>query len=528
MGINNQKLLKELLLWPRLIVLGFPVFFIIYQGYSFTTNKEDLVYLIKIIPELIKNTGFLLFFTILFSSLWGVFFSVTLSLTNLPGRKLLKKLQFIPLALPLYVSSFIFIGATDYGSFLSEYFREQLNFDLDLFTRDLGSVWIGFVFSLYLSPYLSISLTKAMDSIGVNQWPVAKTLGLSNSEVIKKVLLPGVTPWFFASLMIISMEVLSDFGGVSAFNYDTLSTGIYTAWTGLFNYGLALKISLTLVFFSLVLFGLEKKFKGNKSFEVKERSHMSHPPIHLTRFKTIALYIPIILYYLISIVAPAGHLIYWSTKLKNNDFTYLIPLIKNTLVLGLGLSLIVAIGSFIYTYSSKGNDNFLKKYLRSVELMGYSLPGPIIAISLISIFTTINNYLGISFSLNGILVLSVGIFYRFLFVGERNWSSSFERINSSAINTAKVLGLSFISRFKLTYLPLLKQNLLPIFILLFLEIIKELPITLMLRPFGLNTLSINIYELTSEGEWEMAAASALSLIIVGAPLVLFQNLGSKK
>ena len=85
--------------------------------------------------------------------------------------------------------------------------------------------------------------------------------------------------------------------------------------------------------------------------------------------------------------------------------------------------------------------------------MGYSLPGPIIAISLISIFTVINNSFGLSFSLNGILVLATGIFYRYLFVGERNWSSSFERINSSAINTAKVLGLGFIARFKLTYLP---------------------------------------------------------------------------
>ncbi len=528
MGINNQLIIKNILLWPRIVFLGLPVFFIIYKGYSYTTNKEDLVYLIKIIPSLIKNTGLLLFFTVFFSSIWGLFFSVTLSLTNLPGRKILKKLQYIPLALPLYVSSFIFIGATDYGSFLSEYFREKLNFDLDLFTRDLGSVWIGFIFSLYLSPYLSISLTKAMDSIGVNQWPVAKTLGLSNSEVIKKVLLPGVTPWFFASLMIISMEVLSDFGGVSAFNYDTLSTGIYTAWTGLFNYGLALKISLTLVFFSLVLFGLEKKFKGSKSFEVKGRSHMSHPPIHLTFVKTLILYIPITIYYTISIIAPATYLVYWSANLKNNDFTYIITLIKNTLFLGLGLSLVVAIGSFIYTYSSKNNEKFIKKYIRSFELMGYSLPGPIIAISLISIFTAINNYFDLSFGLNGLFVLGTGIFYRFLFVGERNWNSSFERINSSAINTAKVLGLGFVARFKLTYLPLFKQNITPIFILLFLEIIKELPITLMLRPFGLNTLSINIYELTSEGEWEKAAASALSLIIVGAPLVFIQNLGTKK
>jgi iron(III) transport system permease protein len=519
---------RKFFTWPRTIVLGLPVFLIIYQGLNHHTNQNDIIYLLKILPELIKNTGLLLICVVIFSSFWGLFFSITLSLTNLPGRYILKKLLFLPLALPLYVSSFIFIGATDYGSGLNIFCREYFNINIDLITRELGSVWIGFIFSLYLSPYLSIAMTKAMDSIGVNQWPVAKTMGLSNFEVVKKILLPGVSPWFFASMMIISMEVLSDFGGVSAFNYDTLSTGIYTAWTGLFNYGLALKISLILIIFSVTLFSFEKKIKGKKSFQVKGRSHMSHPPIHLSKLKSFTLYIPIVFYFILSIIAPASYLISWTFLSDEMSLNKLVPLTLNTIYLGIGLASTCSIGSYIYTYISKDNGDYFKKYIRPFELMGYSLPGPIIAISFISIFTFLNRIFGLSINLSGIFVLTIAIFYRFLFIGERNWSSAFERVNNSAINTAKVLGLGYLSRFKLTYYPVLKVNIVPIFSLLFLEVIKELPITLMLRPFGLNTLSINIYELTSEGEWERAASSALVLLLLGAPIVLITNLRSRK
>lgn len=460
--------------------------------------------------------------------MWGGFFAIALSLTNLRGRDFLKKLLFAPLALPLYVSSFIYLGVTEYGSIPSVLLRKHLGMELDQITRDMGPIWIGFIFALYLSPYLSTALVRAVDSIGVNQWPVAKTLGLSNNEVITKILLPGVLPWFSSSLMIISMEVLSDFGGVSAFNYETLSTGIYTAWTGLFSYGLALKISLTLVFFNLILFGADKKLKGAKDFSIKGRSRMSHPPIHLTKTKTIILYIPIIIYFCLSIILPAFFLINWTLGTTTAQTNHLIDLVLNTVYVGVATGSFITVTSFAYSYFSRSDTNFIKKYLRPFELMGYSLPGPIVAISIIGLMSFLGNSLNINIEFSGLIVLMLGLTYRYIFVGERVWASSFERINESIINTAKVLGLKRYPRFKLSFLPILKKNYLPIFILLFLEVIKELPITLMLRPFGLNTLSTTIYELTSEGEWEMAAINALTMLGLGVPLTILATRWSKE
>ena len=477
---------------------------------------------------MLYNSTILLAWVLFFSTFWGCFFGISLSLTNLAGKEYLKKLLYAPLALPLYVSSFIYLGVTEYGSPPSIFMRQTFGIELDQITLNLGPMWIGFIFSLYLSPYLSTALVRAVDSIGVNQWPVAKTLGLTDKEVIKKILLPGILPWFTSALMIISMEVLSDFGGVSAFNYETLSTGIYTAWTGLFSYGLALKIALILIFINIILFGVDKKLKGSKDFSVKGQSKMSHPPIHVTKTMAFFLYIPIIIYFFLTLIVPSIFLIIWSLSVGNINIKEILNLATSTTLIGFSIGIFITLFSFAYSYFSRHDTNLAKKYFRPFELMGYSLPGPIVAISCIGLIAFSSNTLGIKIQYSGFTILLAGLTYRYLFVGERVWASSFIRINESVINTAKVLGLKRLARFKLTFLPIFKKNIVPIFILLFLEIIKELPITLMLRPFGLNTLSTTIYELTSEGEWEKASISALMLLALGIPLTIIATKWSKE
>tara|TARA_X000000950_G_scaffold280635_1_gene375723 strand:- start:119 stop:1231 length:1113 start_codon:yes stop_codon:yes gene_type:complete len=360
-----------------------------------------------------------------------------------------------------------------------------------------------------------MALIKSIDNVGVGQWPIAKTLGLTSKQVIKKILIPNIIPWYFASAMIIIMEVLSDFGGVSAFNYDTLSTAIYTAWTGLFSYNLAVKISMILILISILLFGIEGKIKKGKKFTTNNtRRYMSHPPIHLSNSQQFFLHIPILIYFLLSLALPSFLLLKWSTNLNQKIIIDVLNLLKDTVILGFVLALLTTGISFIYSYLSKRKLQLIK----SIELMGYSLPGTIVAVCFIGIISIINNYTNFKVSIANIIFLSLALIYRHLFVGERNWSSSFTKINSATENTAKVLGLGLIQRFKLTYLPIWKENYLPITTLLFIEIIKELPITLMLRPFGLNTLSIKIYELTTEGYWEEAGIYSLALMILGLPL----------
>jgi len=260
--------------------------------------------------------------------------------------------------------------------------------------------------------------------------------------------------------------------------------------------------------------------RKNKTFSIKNIDHMSHPPIHLTTNKEILIYIPILVYFFLSIILPIIYLSFWAIKNSKFDQSQQFNFAMNTITVGILSAGIITIGSFLYSYLSRSQKHSFFNLLRPLELMGYSLPGPIIAISFIGLTSLLNNLLDISIITSGYPLLFLAIFYRYIFIGERNWSSHFSRISKESENIVRVLGLGLFDRFKLTVLPILNKYYLPIFILVFLEVIKELPITLILRPFGLNTLSTNIYELTSEGEWEKAAMSSLLLLAIGIPASL--------
>ncbi len=365
---------------------------------------------------------------------------------------------------------------------------------------------------------MTMALIRSMDNVGVSQWPVAKTLGLTNRQVIKKVLIPNITPWYFASAMIITMEVISDFGGVSIFNYDTLSTAIYTAWTGLFSYNLAIKLALILIFISMVLFAAESKVKGRKSYNaIKMNTYMSHPPIHLNKNQQILLHLPILIYFALSLLVPFFFLISWSITSDLKTHSNILNLAKDTIFLGILLAFMTTLVGFLYSYLSRGKHQLIK----SLELMGYSLPGTIVAISFIGLVSIYNSNFNQNLTITNMTLLFFALLYRHIFISDRNWSSNFNLVNSATENSAKIFGLSTFQRIKLSYYPIWKENYLPITTLLFIEIIKELPITLMLRPFGLNTLSIKIYELTTEGYWEEAGIYALGLMLIGMPLSFY-------
>ena len=159
MDINNF-FKKYFLIVVIFIILSAPALVILGQGFLISPNQLEHDYLINLLPQLISNTFKLLFWVILFSTVWSLVISLSCSLTNLKYKILVKRLIFIPLTLPLYVSSFIYLSISDYGSPVSLFLREKFNVNLDQITQSAGPIWIGFVFSLYLSPYMTMALNK--------------------------------------------------------------------------------------------------------------------------------------------------------------------------------------------------------------------------------------------------------------------------------------------------------------------------------------------------------------------------------
>ena len=508
------------------LFLGLPILYLITSSIFSVPGTQHYDYLTKIIPKHLANSLGLTFWTILFSSIISVVMSSTIALTDIKFKNQIKTLVYIPLAIPLYVASFSFESMVNYSSPFATFLRSH-EIDITKIIHFDSAIQVGLIFSLYLSPYLTIGLIKAMESVGGSQWPVGRTLGLSTRQVLKKILLPSCLPWYIGGCIIIAMETLSDFGGVSAFNYDTLTTSIYTAWTGLFSLSLAIKISFILLIITTILFFLEAKIQKQKKFSTLGPTFMAHPPIHLNTTWNVILSIPILLYIISSIFLPLLELYNITAVNEWRSLDSFFDLITGSLLAAFVGAIIIIIFATIHVFTYQKKLGILTTVTKRLGLFGYSLPGPIVAIAIIGALAFFRSHMS-SIPTSGFLILGLALASRFLYIGVSNLNSTLKRIPDEIKNTSHVYFGSRIKRWNNLYWPFLKKTYPAVFMFLFIEIIKELPITLILKPFGFNTLAVKIYELTSEGEWGQAAQLSIILLLLIIPISIIINQKFKK
>ena len=513
--------------WGLGLILGFPILYLLIFPIINFSKDDHLDYIKTVLPIHLSNSISLVFYTLIFSLLIAIYLSCVFSLTNIWGKKILKSLSFLPLGIPLYISCFVYEGMFSYSSSIALLFRNHFSIDITKVIHFDSPIQVGFVFALYLSPYLTMPLTKAIESVGASQWPVAKTLGLRTSEVVIKILIPSCIPWVMGGSIIISMETLADFGGVTAFNFDTLTTSIYTAWSGLFSLTLAIKISFILLLLAAMLFFFEYKVSYQKQFSILGSTFMAHPPIHLSFLKKLILIIPIAGYFFLSIGLPLFVLIEMATPLNILSYSDIVMYVQNSIYLS-GVAAITIIGlSLFHIYVFKNKTNIKIALLKRIGLFGYTLPGPIIAVSMIGVFAIMREYFTF-IPTSGWSLLLTGLLFRFLYIGVSNIENSLKRIPQGLKNSASIYLNSRWKIIKNLYWPFLKKSVPMAYVFIFIEVIKELPITLILKPFGMNTLATKIYEYTTEGEWERASQLSIVLLIVLIPMSFIFNSFTEK
>ena len=503
-------------------ILGFPILYLLLFSFIEINKNNHWDYLKSVLPIHLTNSLSLVFWAVAFSLIISIYLSCVFSLTNIWGKKTLKTLSYLPLGIPLYISCFVYEGAFSYSSSLATWLRNSIGLDITKIIHFDSALQVGFIFSLYLSPYLTMPLTKAIESVGESQWPIAKTLGLKTREVVFKILIPSCVPWIIGGSIIISMETLADFGGVTAFNFDTLTTSIYTAWSGLFSLPLAIKISFSLLILAATLFYFEYKVNQQKQYSILGSTFMAHPPIHLTFLQNILLIIPILLFFGLSIVLPMWSLIMMANSIEVPNLAEVLTYVYGSIELSFIASVLITLSAVTHTFIFNRQINFLSEILKRVGLFGYTLPGPIIAVSIIGIFAVVREF--ISFiPTSGILLMIIGLLFRFLYIGVSNLENALKRIPQSLKNSASIYLPSKFEMIKNLYWPFIRKSLPMAFMFIFIEVIKELPITLILRPFGMNTLATKIYEYTTEGEWEKASQLSIILLVVLIPMTAFFN-----
>ncbi len=499
-----------------------------------TPEKEILVHMAEtLLVELIANTAILAAGVLAGTFTVGVSLAWLTGVYEFPGRKTLSWALLLPLAMPTYVLAFVFIGWLDYAGPVQTVMRGWIPSSGKWFpdVRSAGGVIIVMTLALY--PYVYMLTRNAFRTQGKRALEAAQSLGCGRLEAFFRVALPMARPWIAGGLMLVLMEVLADFGAVSIFNFDTFTTAIYKAWFGFFSLPAAAQLSTPLVVIAFAILLLEQKMRSNMRFTQSGRTGVETDRISLTGWRRQAATMYAGFMVLIAFVLPFSQLLIWSVRVFPAEYSprYGAFLFHSLQLSFLAAFLVVAISLFLALTRRRHSDRWSNLLVR-LSTLGYAMPGTVLAVGIFIAAGYFDNVLtsavqlifpmGKTHLLRGTIWVMVGAYaVRFLAAGFNAVNSAMHRVTPGMEEAAMGLGVTGIRLIGRIHVPLLKGGLITAAVLVFVDVMKEMPITLMTRPYGWDTLAVKIYELTSEGEWERAALASVVLVLAGLlPVVL--------
>ncbi len=503
---------------------------------SFFTETSDYFYLLKntFLFEYIFNSITILFFVIFFTFVLGIFSAYFVSFYDFPLSNFFSWALILSFAVPGYIYAFSIIAFFEnYGtafSLLTFFFGEN-NYNTIIPKIDglIGAI-LSISFSLF--PYVYV-LTRASFYYQSNNYiEVGKNLGLSSNETFFRIVLPSARPAIIAGLALVSMECLSDFGTVSFFSVNTLTTGIYNSWLSFDDLNTANQISFILLIFILLLFSVEIYSRKEARYHQPGRGFKPITKIKLTGRKSIFPVLICSLIFLLSFIFPVSQMIYWTAKFpKYIQDIDIFKINLNTLTLVLLASAFIVTISLFINYGSRISKSKILNYITTFSISGYAIPGVILAVAFITFFSNLSDFFTNNFDfksskglfIGSIFGLLLAYFIRFFSLSFNGIKSSYEKINNSIDESAYLLGYSKINTFFKIHIPYLSTNIILIVLLISLEVIKELPMTMILRPFNFETFATQAYIYASQDLLEAAALPSLFLIFWSTILILLSS-----
>ncbi len=482
-----------------------------------------------VLPELLANTFWLLLGVGIGVTVLGVSLAWLTAMCEFPGRKFFSWALLLPLAVPAYVLAFVMIGLLDYTGPLQTWLREAFGPMQLPQIRSRGGVI--FVMSLALYPYVYLIARNAFLTQGRAALEAAQSLGLNRWQGFRRVALPMARPWIAAGLALALMETLADFGTVAIFNYDTFTTAIYKAWFSLFSLSAASQLSSILILFVLILALAEQRTRSHMKYGGVGRA-ASHDRIRLSRRQALLATSYASLVFAIAFLIPLVQLLLWTSEVAATDLdSRYWEFVRNSLWLsGLGAA-IVCVLALLLGYAGRQKPGQFMQLVQRVATIGYAFPGTVLAVGVFIPVAWLDNVIidllksqgwqGTEVLKGTLLVMLLAYAVRFLAVGFGPVDSGLQRVTRNIDEAARVMGTSTLSLLSRVHLPMLRASLFTAAALAFVDIMKEMPITLMTRPFGWDTLAVRVFEMTAEGEWERAALPSVAIILAGLIPIIF-------
>lgn len=455
-----------------------------------------------------------------------------------PGRRFFEWALILPLAVPAYIAAYTYAGMFDVTGPLQLLVRTVVPSLADEFlylnVMNIGVVTLIFGFVLYPYVYLVSRASFARQSAALLE--ASRTLGRGPAGTFLRVALPLARPAMAAGVGLVAMEVLNDYGAVKYFGVPTFTTGIFRSWFGLGDLSSAIRLSGMLMLFVLALLALERSQRGRAAFSGGQASERPLLRARLAGRRAALAFAVCAVPVLIGFAIPVAQLGYWAygTAPSVVDVSFL-RLMGNTFLLaGAAAALCVSV-AVLLTYASRLNPRPWLRRVSRITVLGYSMPGAVVAVGVLVPFAWVDHRLdGMMYSAFGVptgLLLSgtlVALIFayavRFMAVAFLPVESGFTRICGRVDDAARSLGATPSCALRRISLPLLRGTLFGAVILVFVDVLKELPLTLILRPFNFDTLATRAYQLATDELIAVSANYALVIIVAGIiPVVLLNR-----
>ena len=446
---------------------------------------------------------------------------------NFPGKRLFEWALILPLAIPPYILAYTFTGLFDPFGDANNLARSLLGMDSNfvLFpnVRNIYGAIIVFGFTLY--PYVYLVSRSAFINLSRSMQESARLLGLSQFQVFYKLSLPLIRPAVIGGLMLVVMETLSDFGAVDHFAIQTFTTGIFRTWYGLYDLQTAMQLASLLLLVIVIFYILERNNRGNELYSSSNSTFSPNIEQNLYGINALLAFSLCFTPIFIGFLLPIIELSIWAyeVNLKFFDANF-INTFTNTIGLSLVTGLVCAALALLINFSVRYKPLFVINRLSSLLSVGYAVPGLILAVGIVQLFVYLDS--SVFSSLDVVLTGSLfGLILAYVIktyaLANSSIESGYERISNSLDDSSKILGTVGWSLLRNIHMPLLKTSILTSILLVMSDVIKELPATLILRPFNFETLAVSAYVYASEERMIQAAAPAIAIVMTGLIPIFF-------
>lgn len=495
-----------------------------------------------VLPRYLGNTLFLVISVGLGTLILGTGTAWLVVMCRFPGRRLFEWALLLPLAVPTYVIAYAYTDFLQFSGPLQGWLRELFGWEHGDYwfpnIRSLGGA--ATLIALVLYPYVYMLARASFMEQSVCMLDVGRTLGRGPWRLFASVAIPLSRPALVGGVSLVLMETLNEFGAVQYFGVDTFTTGIYRTWFGLGEQVAAAQLAACLLAFVIALVLLERASRGKRRYFHTSSRYQRLPEFRLGGWRAASAFLACLLPILGGFLIPSGILTQLAIEQGDSLFgTRFIDYARNSLVLATIAALIAVALAVVLSYGVRLNDTRLTRTATRISAMGYAIPGSVVAVGILIPFAWLDNAIniwllerggqvvGLIFS-GSAFILIYAYVVRFLAVSFNAVEASLGKVTPSMDAASRTLGHTATGTLKRVHTPIMRGSLLAACILVFVDVMKELPATIILRPFNFDTLAVRAHSLAADERLAEASTASLTIVVVGIIPVILLSLAMRR